>query len=391
MKRKQIVDQERIQLDTGITEVSKLNEKKKRQRGRLTVPAILFLIWIGLYLGSAVFGFRFYSKQFGVDRSSHLFSMSSSFIEHSFNLFFHAGDTGSIEYVYYILLMVALTGAALAACGAVFQGTFKNVLAGPSTMGVMSGCSMGCMIYMLCFYETNAVAVTFVQQYQMELLILVGGFGGVLLILLVSTFVGRGKVSASTMVIAGTVFSGVISNIMLLAQYWIIANDPSDPRVEDLKELMMGHFDNWPPLSTVIMMAVPILICLFILMFISGNLNVLSLGEEEAETMGLNVRRYRMLMIVIGTALTAVVVAFCGQIGFIGFMVPLIMRRLVGPDLRKLLPVSILGGAILLTVIYDIARLTGFESTISMLTGPIGCCVMVVALFRKGGGRRADQ
>lgn len=391
MKRRTVSNQGRIQLDIRTTEVSKLNDKRKRQRGRLTVPAILFLSWIGLYLGSAVFGFRFYSQQFGVDRSSHLFSMSSSFIEHSFNLFFHAGDTGSIEYVYYILLMVALTGAALAACGTVFQGAFKNVLAGPSTMGVMSGCSMGCMIYMLCFYEANAVAVTFIQQYQMELLILAGGFGGVLLILMVSTFVGRGKVSSSTMVISGTVFSGVISNIMLLAQYWIIANDPSDPRVEDLKELMMGHFDNWPPLSTVIMMAVPILLCLFILIFTSGKLNVLSFGEEEAETMGLNVRRYRLLMIVIGTVLTAVVVAFCGRIGFIGFMVPLIMRRFIGPDLKKLLPVSILGGAILLTVIYDIARLTGFEATISILTGPIGCCVMVVALFRKGGSHRADQ
>ncbi|MBE6010416.1 MAG: iron ABC transporter permease [Lachnospiraceae bacterium] len=389
-KNKQSINQNRIQLNIERTEVSKLNEKRKSQTGRLTVPVILLLIWIGLYLGSAVFGFRFYSQQYGVDRSSHLFSMSSSFIEHSYNLFFHAGDTGSVEYVYYILIMVALTGAALAACGAVFQGTFKNVLAGPSTMGAMSGCSMGCMIYMLCFYEANAVAVTYVQQYQMELLILAGGFGGVLLILLVSMVVGRGKVSSSTMIIAGTVFSGVISNVMLLAQYWIIANDPSDPRVEDLKELMMGHFDNWPPLSTVIMMLIPILGCLIILMFVSGKLNVLSLGEDEATTMGLNVRRYRMLMIIIGTVLTSIVVAFCGRIGFIGFMVPLIMRRFVGPDLRKLLPVSILGGAILLTVIYDIARLTGFESTISMLTGPIGCCVMVVALFRKGGGRRAD-
>lgn len=379
----------RIELIVKTDEIVSLNYSRKKQTGKMAVPVILILIWIGLYLGSAVFGFRFYSKQFGVDRSSHLFSMSSDFIEHSYNLFFHAGDTGNIEYVYYILIMVALTGAALAACGAVFQGAFKNVLAGPSTMGVMSGGSLGCMIYMLFFYEANAAVMTFLQRYQIEFLILAGCFGGVLLVLLVSMIVGKGKVSSSAMVIAGTVFSGVISNVILLGQYWIIANDPSDPRVEDIKELMMGHFDNWPPLSTVIMMAVPILACLAILLATSGKLNLLSFGEEEAETMGLNVRRYRNLMIVIGTVLTAVVVAFCGRIGFIGFMVPLIMRRLVGPDLKKLLPVSVIGGAILMTVIYDIARLTGFESTISMITGPVGCCVMVVALFQKGGGRNA--
>lgn len=105
--------------------------------------------------------------------------------------------------------------------------------------------------------------------------------------------------------------------------------------------------------------------------------------------MGLNVRLCKNLMILIGTVLTAMVVSFCGRIGFIGFMVPMIVRRLTGPDLKKLLPVSMLAGAVFLTIIYDIACLLQLQSNISMITGPLGCIVMVITLFRKGGGRNA--
>ena len=78
-------------------------------------------------------------------------------MEHTYNLIFHAGDTGSIEIEYSRFLGIALAGAALATCGTIFQGTFRNVLAGPSTMGVMSGGSMGCMVYLLCFYGNPAI------------------------------------------------------------------------------------------------------------------------------------------------------------------------------------------------------------------------------------------
>ena len=114
-------------------------------------------------------------------------------------------------------------------------------------------------------------------------------------------------------------------------------------------------------------------------------------GIDEASVMGLNVRKYQSGIILAGTILTAIVVSFCGRIGFIGFMVPLIVRRFIGSDMRRLLPVSILAGAIILTVIYDIAYLIGVQDNISIVTGSIGCCVMLFTLLRGGGKMNAAR
>lgn len=369
-------------------------QKRERKRNRkIPLPIIFLLVWIGLYFISLIFGVRIYlpgTGGEGYNRASYFMQYITLFIEESYNLFFHAGSTGNIEMYYCQFLGVALAGAALAACGAAFQGVFKNVLAGPSTMGVMSGGSMGCMIYLLVFYGSSTVSLGILPRLSgllQPIFTLAGCFGGVLLILAVSLIAGRGKVSSDTMVIAGTVFSGVISNIMLVIQYWIIANDPSDDRIEMLRLMMMGNFNQLTSLTAVTIMAIPILVCLFILLFCSVKMNLLSFGEEDAQAMGLNVRRYKNLMILTGTVLTAMVVAFCGRIGFIGFLVPLVVRRMTGPDLRKLLPAAMTFGALLMTLIFDLACMVGLQDYMSVITGPLGCAVMIFTLFRKGGGR----
>lgn len=369
-------------------------QKRERKRNRkIPLPIIFLLVWIGLYFISLIFGVRIYlpgTGEEGYNRASYFMQYITLFIEESYNLFFHAGSTGNIEMYYCQFLGVALAGAALAACGAAFQGVFKNVLAGPSTMGVMSGGSMGCMIYLLVFYGSSTVSLGILPRLSgllQPIFTLAGCFGGVLLILAVSLIAGRGKVSSDTMVIAGTVFSGVISNIMLVIQYWIIANDPSDDRIEMLRLMMMGNFNQLTSLTAVTIMAIPILVCLFILLFCSVKMNLLSFGEEDAQAMGLNVRRYKNLMILTGTVLTAMVVAFCGRIGFIGFLVPLVVRRMTGPDLRKLLPAAMTFGALLMTLIFDLACMVGLQDYMSVITGPLGCAVMIFTLFRKGGGR----
>lgn len=391
MKKKSTSSADRIQVFASVDEVQHYHTKKDKKVHRISLPLILLLIWIGLYICSILFGVTYYMEGTGGDAynsASYFMKDIASCMERTYNWIFHAGDTGNIQMEYSRFLAVALAGAALAACGTVFQGTFRNVLAGPSTMGVMSGGSMGCMVYLLCFYGnpliySGAAGTGLIQP----LCVLAGCFGGVSLILLVSMVAGKGKVSSTTMVIAGTVFSGIISNIVLVAQYWIVASDPSDGRVEELRWMMMGNFDKMTKFSSVAIMGIPIIVCLALLCYHSGKLNLLSFGEEEAETMGLNVKKYKNLMILTGTILTAMVVSFCGQIGFIGFLVPLVSRRLTGPDLRKLLPVSILGGAILMTVIFDIARVLQLTSYLSVITGPLGCALMLFTLFRKGGGR----
>ncbi len=384
----------RIEVSVTEDEIREYHKKEEsKHRRKISLPFIFFLVWIGLYFASINLRVAIYLPGTGgeyMNRASYFMQQISLNIEHTYNWIFQAGSTGNIEMSYCQFLGVALAGAALAACGATFQGVFKNVLAGPSTMGVMSGGSMGCMVYLLLFWGVSAEGMGALAQVSgllQPIFTLIGCFGGVLLILTVSLIAGKGKVSSDTMVIAGTVFSGVISNIMLVVQYWIIANDASDGRIEALQLLMMGNFNQLTSMSAVAMMGIPILICLIVLLFCSGKLNLLSFGEEDAQAMGLNVRRYKNLMILTGTVLTAMVVAFCGRIGFIGFLVPLVVRRMTGPDLRRLLPAAMTFGAVLMTLIYDLACMLFLQSYLSVITGPLGCAVMIFTLFRKGGGR----
>ena len=379
--------------DSEIIEQHRLQTKK-----RLSAFWILLIIWIALYFMTVLVGNIIVLPNAG--HASHFIATFSERVADTWNLITHSGDTNQIEMSYCQQLVIGLTGAALASCGAVFQGSFRNVLAGPSTMGVMSGGSMGAMVYLLFFFKSGVVNVQtsiqsnepitgFIHTYLQQFCVLGGCFGGVLLILSVTLLVGKGKVSSSAMVIAGTVFSGVISNFLMVIQYWMIARDPSDVRVEIIKDLMMGSFENAGSFQVLLMMGIPILFFLILLVSQSGKINLLSFGEEEAETMGLSVRTYKNLVIIAGTVLTAIVVSFCGRIGFVGFMIPLVVRKLTGPDLHKLLPVCIPSGAIYMTIVYYIAAKFNLLGSISVVTSSIGCAVMLITLFRKGENRYA--
>lgn len=413
-KKKGGIEQSRIHVrQNKNTEVMQFQKKERRHDKRVSLPVILLLVWIGVYFASITFPITYYGIGTGglhvINwRPAYIMENVSNMLRQSYELLI-LGKKVEILASYCMFLAIGLAGAALAACGAVFQGAFKNVLAGPSTMGVMSGGSMGAILYLLFLYPVlsarqsggdvagrliNANSMTVGAQYAQQFCTLAGCFGGVLLVISVAMIAGKGKLSSSAMVVAGMVFSGVVSNILMIVQYYVLALDAvaGAALVEALQILMNGSFNTTMEPLPVAMMGIPIVVCLIILMILRGKLNLLSLGEDEAVSMGVNVRFYRNLMIVIGTVMTAVVVSFCGRIGFIGFMVPLLVRKLTGPDLKKLLPVSIIAGAIILTVIYDVARLAGHRTdAINMFTSIVGCAVLVVALLRKGGAQNAAK
>lgn len=409
-RKKKTIDYNRIHIrQNDNSEIVQYQRKERRHDKRLSLAVILIIVWIGVYFGSVLFPITYYGMGTGglhVEfwRPAHIMEQASIMLEQSYELFVLGKDV-EVLGSYCQFIAIGLAGAALASCGAIFQGAFKNVLAGPSTMGVMSGGSVGTMLYLILLSPVFAArlssdtvakwvaaynSMTIVEQYAQQLCTLLGCFGGVLLVVLVAMIAGKGKVSSTAMVVAGTVFSGVVSNILMVLQYYEIAVGNSEV-IESLQLLMLGNFNVMIRPLPVVMMGVPIIVCLIVLIILRGRLNLLSFGEDEAASMGVNVRFYRNLMIVIGTVMTAMVVSFCGRIGFIGFMVPLVMRRLTGPDLRKLLPVSMISGAIMLTVIYDVARLAGRRDAINMFTSIVGCTVMVVALLRKGGGKNAAE
>ena len=152
----------------------------------------------------------------------------------------------------------------------------------------------------------------------------------------------------------------------------------------------MGGFGNTYKPDQMMLMLGFLAPCVCALMSVAGRMDILALGDEQAATMGLNVVFFRNLIIAVNTVMTAVIIAFCGQIGFIGFIIPLAARRLVGPRFRRLLPASMLMGATLLLIIYDIAHLISMTAYMNVLTSALGSIVMVIALIRGGGVSRAD-
>lgn len=362
---------------------------------RFPLPALLavilfFLFWLSLLFTVPVRDF--------VYSPAWVFVSVRRRLEELYRFLFLGGSPFGITV--WQMLAVVLSGAALSCCGAALKGGFRNVMAGPSTMGVMAGGSLGMLIYLLLFVSDTAEGTTavfdaaayasrnFLDLYGRQLFTLAGCFAGVGFILAVAFAAGRGRLSAPAMIVSGTVFSVLIQNASSLIQYFMIVKNPDDPRITAIRELMMGSFNGITTGLSVAMMAAPILLCLGLILLLSPRLDLLALDEAEAVSLGFPIRRYRLCLVAVSTVLTAVVVSFCGHIGMLGFMVPLLGRKLAGPALRRQLPVDMLLGAILLVLIFDAATVAGLSDYLNLFTSGIGSVVMLVLLLSgRGGGR----
>lgn len=149
----------------------------------------------------------------------------------------------------------------------------------------------------------------------------------------------------------------------------------------------MGSLDRAYTAEHLLSMCVVLIPCMALLAAFSGRMNMLAFGEDAARSMGMNVRLYKLLMMGASTLMTAVVTAYVGHIGMIGFMSPQIIRRVAGPDFKILFPASIAFGALLMTIIYDVARVLGMTDSLNLFTSIIGSFVMVFVLLNRKGGR----
>lgn len=320
------------------------------------------------------------------------------------------GGDYSMDFVTWRYLVVALAGAGLGLSGAVFQGSLKNALASPSTLGVMTGCNLGRILYVLVFaglgstVSLSGLSMSEVgeaiagmgpleylwRSYGMALCALACGTVVVVLVVGISTVAGRGRVSNLVMVIVGQVISSVIGAVVGLAQYCFTVT--GDPRAETLRTLQIQSFANTFRSVDVLLVGIPVLIVLAIVMWQATRLNAISLGAAEARTMGIEARRTQWVTVIACTALTGVIVAFCGQVGMVGFMIPHLTRRIVGPDLRYLVPASALMGAGFLVAAYFCTTLieTDTSTSLGVYTSLLGGVVFLVVALRQRGRSRGD-
>lgn len=401
MKRREEEPNEiiRFRLNEEEDGVTSFRKKEKKHEKGFSGLVWLALILFFLFCFSLLFLVQF--RQWTFD-PAYLFENISRNFSELFAFIFGTRSAPGMQGRFMQCLAAIVTGAALASCGAVLQGSFKNQLAGPSTMGVMTGGTLGCLAYLLIFTQAHPEIVNethsqqaidawlnrpFFQMYAQQLCVFAGCILSVVLILGVSLAAGKGKVSGPAMIISGTVFSAMTGNLVSLVQYYMIIKDPSDERIDAIRDIMLGNFNDMTDWRSLGMLCIPILICLAVLIMIRNRLNLLQLGEDEARVMGMNVGRYRILMILLSTILTACVVSFCGRIGFLGFMIPLVARKIAGPDMKYLVPASMLLGGGMMLLIFDVAYFFGMQDSLNVFTSSVGCLVMIYTLISRKGGK----
>ncbi len=272
-----------------------------------------------------------------------------------------------------------LVGAALGVSGSALQGLFRNPLADPGLIGLTNGAATGAGIVIVALGESSRVfsAMGPLVQYAVPLAAFAGAALTTLLVYRLSTIDGRACVR--TMLLAGIAVTALSGSVLGLLSY--ISDDTS---LRDLTLWMMGSMGavNW---TGVAIMAPAVALATWVLVRRAPALNALLLGEAEARHLGVNVDATKRLVIVLTALAVGVAVAFTGPIGFIGLVVPHVLRLAFGPDNRLVVPGSALLGAMLLVGADIVARTIAdpAEVPIGILTSLMGAPLFLSLLLRE--------
>jgi iron complex transport system permease protein len=279
-------------------------------------------------------------------------------------------DTVMIQIRLPRILAAMWVGASLALAGTSFQGLFRNPLVSPDILGVSSGAGFGAAVAILLSGNT--------------LVIQLAAFFSALVAVAISYSVSRmvkGNANLG-LILAGMAIGSLFSALLSLMKY------VADP-VNELPAItywLMGSLAS-VKLHDLFFAAIPMLVGFVILLLIRWRLNVLAMGEEEAMALGVNTGRLRAVIIVCCTMITASSVCISGTIGWVGLVIPHIGRILVGPNHKRLLPVSALMGAAYLLLIDDICRVAiDVEIPIGILTAIVGVPFFIYLLSRGAKG-----
>ncbi len=252
-----------------------------------------------------------------------------------------------------------LVGASLSVCGVAMQGLFRNPMASPDILGITAGSSLGAVIAInLGLYALNI--------YFLPLLTIGGALLSSGLIYIIASY--RGRTALLFVVLAGlaisSLFNGLISAVLLFSRRY---------EVSQFIFWTMGGFDGrmWKHITLPLPFLAPAIVLLF---FFTRELNLLSLGEEQAHSLGLAVERNKRLILGTSAVVTGMAISIGGPVGFVGLLMPHLFRLLVGPDHRILMPAAALGGSLLLILADLIGRIIAppFEIRVGIITALLG-------------------
>ena len=266
------------------------------------------------------------------------------------------------------IILALLVGMAISLAGACYQGIFQNPMASPDILGASSGAAFGAS-----FSIVLRLAGGWISMWAFVFSIL-----SVVIVLVISKHTRSKKVVGIilTGIMVGNLFSAGTSFIKLIA-------DPND-QLPEITYWLMGGFSG-VDMVDVKFLLIPLIIGVIPLLGLRWKMNVLTLGDDEARSMGVNTTRVRTIIIICATLITAASVSVSGMIGWVGLIVPNMMRKLVGNDFKKLLPMTMIVGGIFLLIVDNFARtLFATELPLSILTSVIGAPFFMYLITRKG-------
>lgn len=259
-----------------------------------------------------------------------------------------------------------LVGCALSTAGASFQGVFRNPLVSPYILGVGSGAGFGACLGIL-LWDNHLV---------IQLLAFLFG----LLAMLIAISMGKASKGTGTLVfvLSGIIISSIFTALISLAKY---AADPYD-ELPEIVFWLMGSLSSIR-YSDLIWIIAPMFVGTLVLFLLRWRINVLSLGDEEARSLGVNVDKMRLIIIICATLVTSAAVSISGVIGWIGLVVPHISRMIVGPNYSRLLPMSMVCGASFMLIVDDLARtVTATEIPLGIITSLVGAPLFAYLIKR---------
>jgi len=265
------------------------------------------------------------------------------------------------------VLLAALVGAALSLGGLVFQALLKNPLAEPYILGISGGAAIGGIIgIILGLSRIPGVSIT--------------AFAGSLATLVLIIFISSGR---AFLVKDALLLSGVMVNAFCTAVIMFLLSITQDDRLHNIIFWLMGDLSA-SQIHHVIMLAAILLPCFMVVFIYSNKMNLLLLGSDMAASMGVRVRQVTLVLLVITSLMISLTVSQCGLIGFVGLVIPHLLRLLCGPDHRVLVPACILGGGAYMVVCDLLARVLPPQGEMpgGVITAMIGAPLFILLLRR---------
>lgn len=268
------------------------------------------------------------------------------------------------------ILLALFVGAGLSSAGCAFQSLFANPLATPDTLGVASGAAFGAALGILLGFGLVGIQLSSFLA------------GAVAVALTWLTGSGKDK-GLGSVVLAGIMIGSLFSALVSLVKF--VADTES--QLPAISYWLMGGLDK-ANYKTLLFGAPPVILGILVLYLLRWRMNLLPLSEDEARASGTNIALLRAVTVICATIITAACVSMCGQVGWIGLLVPHICRMKFGSNHMALLPASISLGAVFMVIVDTVARsASAAEIPVSILTAIIGA-PFFIALMRKSGGWR---